>query len=675
MQLYSMVMTFARWNRFSQPSLNLTLVFNTNEKHTDPERRRLSGFCATTHKKIEPAISSNALANSFRHFIRDKDQGAQLGNDFIGLYKMYPPVEGAAHSVSKSDPTQKNRVAVAIKSPSLPPLWPYHRHVKRVVLNFAHPQASPQMLVKVLERIGSCCPDQIQSLDLHANEKMQAAGLESPAELERLFGSNFSKLRYLRLQGGFIDNQLLGALLKGFATPASPRCRLSQVFLGPGSVTDSAIDKLIAAASHSLEVLTVTSCVDMSGGALANLLTNCPKLRVLSVYKVLARDKELLEGLGIDMENNGTQGSALESMISYPSAPSRREIVAPLERLELGTVKLTIVGVAEIIRGTCQTLRYLVLETQHLKDDFLRGVVASLCKRLEGLHFDDTNHPAQPQQRQSMQGYISNREQRRRRRFFDFGRTRGTLETQLHSLVHHAHMPSVHHGQASYHLLRRNRVAIRSIPAPRQSPWLGDTTTEEWVLYGDCSLWAMSSIGSSTAADNGGSWNTGDTRDGSPSASRSRVKGIFLFVRAIGRCLVSLLSDGHSHGGNVTASPSQVTLDSALASTSDSDTSSDAGSQDNYEILLGRFGVDPRTVEVLIKTLQPSLRAFTALQTDLIAGQGKASAELIVATECSTAVSANYLTLVDRDEIQLRLVMLLSVLVLGIVASLNTQKL
>ncbi|KAG0305436.1 hypothetical protein BGZ98_004137 [Dissophora globulifera] len=270
------------------------------------------------------------------------------------------------------------------------------------------------MLVKALEAIRSRCADQIHALDLNASEKMQSAGLESPVELDRLFGTGFSQLRYLRLQGGLLDNQLLSALIKGITSrPLAPPCRLSQVFLGPGSVTDSAIDKLIAVAGHCLEVFSVTSCVDFSGTAIANLLTKCPKLRVLSVRRALARDRELLEGLGID-EGSDEITPLLSTTSGLPGSGSllrlpRKEIMAPLERLELGTVKLTTIGVTEIIRGTCQSLRFLVLETQHFEEGFMQDVVAKLCGKLEGLHFDDTEHAPHHQQPTPAQGTSSYR--------------------------------------------------------------------------------------------------------------------------------------------------------------------------------------------------------------------------------------------------------------------------
>ncbi|KAG0267769.1 hypothetical protein DFQ27_008266 [Actinomortierella ambigua] len=423
------------------------------------------------------------------------------------------------------------------------------------------------------------------ALDLHANEKVRAAGLEQTVELERLFGQGFTNLRYLRLQGGFVDNRLLSALLKGMrppiswsehhavgssnsspsATPrpsmtsnqakksgmphsyatkirtATPRlqpCRLSQVFLGPGSVTDSAIEKLVAVAGHSLEVFRVMSCVDVGGGALATLLTRCPKLRVLGVYRSLARDRDLLEGLGIELDDGfptppttfpgphtaatpiptatGVAAGTLAPMgltaaltaltntvvlpistavaaaapasalalapptVTLPNSalnfgnnntntitapnhtifeygggegarstvkPKRKEIVAPLERLELGTVKLTRRGVGEILKGVSTTLRFLVLETQHLSESFLQDVVMPLGMPLEALHF---NNPI-------------------------------TVEH------HHQGGAGSQGRQATRH---SGDVTAASTEPPKISDWLGETTTDQWVAHGDGALWA-----------------------------------------------------------------------------------------------------------------------------------------------------------------------------------------
>ncbi|KAF9359663.1 hypothetical protein BGX34_008218 [Mortierella sp. NVP85] len=540
----------------------------------------------------------------------------------------------------------------------LPPRWSYHNLVKRVVLNFAHSQASPQMLVKALECIQSQCRDQIQALDLHANEKMQAAGLEQPSELERLFGSGFSKLRYLRLQGGLIDNQLLGALIKGLVvlpTLATPPCRLSQVFLGPGSITDSAIDKLIVAAGHSLEVFAVTSCVDLGGGALANLLTSCPKLKVLSIHRSLARDRELLEGLGIDLDN------ALDQTDS-----PRKEIIAPLERLELGTVKLTTVGVAEIIQGTRHSLKYLALESQHFKEDFLRDVITPLCKKLEGLYFNEPELPShQHQQHQQQQAAHAQAagagHQRPRRRFFDLRRNRRRLD---------GHNAPVQ--QTSGPSSRRDVSSKRST----QSPWLGEISTEEWVRHGNCALWAASSVGSAMSYEN----NTAAPRTGQELPNPSRARNFSVIFRALGRRLVSMFSNdddvgaNHHHGEDGNNTPPLPTEEE------------EEDKEESYEEVLERFGIDPKTIDAVLLTLQPTLKAFTALKSDLIQGR------LEAATQCADAdtdtdvradmgmpmdvsdsaiVPIHEVTAEDKVETFLRLVVLLGVIALSALASIH----
>ncbi|KAG0288981.1 hypothetical protein BGZ96_007336 [Linnemannia gamsii] len=447
--------------------------------------------------------------------------------------------------------------------------WAYRRYARRVVLNFAHPQASPQLLVRALECIGSRCRGQIQALDLHANEKMQDSGLESPEELIRLFGSGFTKLRYLRLQGGFVDNQLLYALLNNFAssTPNQPSeetqggigdgrkafvehgirsstpapmlepCCLSQVFLGPGSVTDSAVERLIDVAGNTLEVFTVTSCVDIGGGALASLLTKCPKLRVLAVHRSLARDRDLLEGLGIPLEN-AIPGPQQHQHVHSPhllqsqhhhqdstnpndseDAPPqivRKPIVAPLERLELGTVKLTNVGITEILKATCRTLRFLVLETQHFSDGLLRNVISTLCTQLEGLHFDDPEKVQRLQQQMQGLGFSAGRRgPHLPRNQIVFGRSGRSFYSDP-SRHYRSQAQSQHNYSPSFQPQHYNgqEGVFGSTTAERQgggrgarltkvSAWLGETTTDEWVTFGDCALWS-SAASPAVSYDNGG---------------------------------------------------------------------------------------------------------------------------------------------------------------------------
>ncbi|KAF9121460.1 hypothetical protein BGX30_002568, partial [Mortierella sp. GBA39] len=563
---------------------------------------------------------------------------------------------------SARSPASQSHSPTNLQLPVLMPRWSYRRMPRNIVLNFSHPQASPHLLVSVLECIGSRCRDQVKALDLRANEKMQAAGLETPSELERLFGSGFSRLQYLRLQGGFVDNQLLGALTKGIISATSlppsseatasqerrlqqeqqqqqqtglsmplhmtPPCRLSQVFLGPGSVTDSAIAKLIVAASHCLEVFTVTSCVDVGGGALASLLTECPKLRVLAVHRSLARDVELLEGLGVDSDSMPSPTSPLGAILPdiLPS-PSRKQIVSPLERLELGSTQLTSAGIAEIVRGVSRTLRFLVLEPRHFKEALLRDVIVPLCKKLEGLHFDDPEHYYQHQLQQSRM-----QRQRRQQQNLDQQQPPHQIQSPSVNSIPVTMEAENRRPKKRYFKLRRSRrptatelspldanIACKDDTAaaqdddgssyPRPSPWLGETSTAEWVEYGNCALWAASAVGSTAGFEaNGGLISNGNGATGhSHSMSGSRGRGMSSFFRGIGTRLSSILSPRNNTNGN------QEDI-SALENT--------AAVATDYECdidrILARFGLPAAEVDVLRQVLAPTLKSFVVMQADLL---------------------------------------------------------
>ncbi|KAI8598002.1 hypothetical protein EDD21DRAFT_200106 [Dissophora ornata] len=638
-----------------------------------------SGLCAT----IDRIRSESIRGPLCRHTFRDGKQGTRASN---GEWERGANARGDRNLIPAANRVDRrprcNVLADVNNTSLLLPRWSYRRLVKRVVLNFAHPQASPELLVKALECLGSRCQDQVQVLDLHANEKMQAAGLESPAELQRLFSSGFSQLRYLRLQGGLLDNQLLGALIKGFSAPLAQPCQLSHVFLGPGSVTDSAIDNLIAVAGHCLEVFTVTSCVDFSGGALASLLTKCPKLRVLSVHRALARDKELLEELGVEIESNAPPSNSSALVTLNQHEPSRKEIIAPLERLELGTVKLTTVGISEIIRGTYQSLRFLVLETQHFKEDFLIDVVAKLCMKLEGLHFDDTSHSShQQQQHQATQGHTARAEQRPRRRFFEFRRTRRALD----ALHQHPHPPQHHHHPQGVmrpcaSVSQQHAHSSRGLnSAPRQSPWLGETSTDDWVQYGDCALWAVSTIESTVSPENNGTLNATATNP----SSLLRARNFSAFFRAISRRLVSLFSST-TDSPNVTGHGSNIVAASGVFAvpTLPTDPGLPTNAEIEYERLLERFGVRTESIDAVLQSLQTSLKAFTASRMDLMLTGSEASkgpvseGEGVIIGHPSSVLAHSPLMRIelspeDRLETFLRLVVLLGVLVFGAATSIQ----
>ncbi|KAG0376738.1 hypothetical protein BGX24_007284 [Mortierella sp. AD032] len=586
--------------------------------------------------------------------------------------------------------------------------WSYRQMPRNIVLNFAHPQASPQLLVNVLECIGSYCHDQARALDFCANEKMQAAGLETPSELERLLGSGFSNLRYLRLQGGFVDNQLLGALTKGIISstsssslteatsqerhrqqsgpsalfPVNPPCRLSQVFLGPGSVTDSAIAKLILAASHCLEVFTVTSCVDVGGGALASLLTECPRLRVLAVHKSLARDMELLQGLGFDSDSLPGPSSLLGAILPILTIPSRKRIVAPLERLELGSVQLTTTGIAEIIRGVGQTLRFLVLEPRHFKESLLRDVIVPDCKKLEGLHFDDPDHyyrqqlqqlrikhqqhrqhqqqrqhdeSQRPRQQQSSlrvdSPSVSETERRPKRRLFKLKGSRRSVvpepqrQDSTSTRVSHA-SPTQDEKYYSY---------------PGPSPWLGETSTAEWAEFGNCALWAASAFESATGfeAANGGSMTNGNGRaavaghyhsQSMMSGSRGRRRGVSSFFRGISTRLVSILSPRSSNDNTSNQQDINTLVDTAAAVSADT------------ESILARCGVGAEVVDMLRQVLMSTLKSFVVMQSDFLSVDNKSLSEEEVVGAAAAGDGDAELEILDEDEAYIRLAVVLVVM-------------
>ncbi|KAF9579555.1 hypothetical protein BGW38_004138, partial [Lunasporangiospora selenospora] len=550
--------------------------------------------------------------------------------------------------------------------------------------------ASPQMLVQVLECIRERFPDQVQALDLYASERMQAAGLERTNELERLLGTGFTGLRYLRLQGGLVDNQLLGALIKGMTTPSPatfsvgmPKpCQLSQVFLGPGSVTDSVIEKLIAVAGHSLEVIAVTSCVDVGGGALASLLTRCPRLRVLGLYRSLARDKELLEGLGLDPSEIpvvSTSANLASEGSSSKCQANRRVIIAPLERLELGTAKLSTTGVAEIVKGTCGTLRYLVLEPRHFQEEFLRDVIAPLCKNLEGIYFEDREYH-QPQQQQQYSSQYQHQFHRHQQHFHQRTqhqeRMQSRRSTKMHwsgigklfgmarsrhaarSLVQAAH-PQPHRGSrtsmddtestpsvrvstsAPWSSAAWGRVNSQSIDSRTTvSPWLGQTSTDEWVVRGDCALWATGSFGSTTAFESGYTGYSGGIGNNSHHGSgghlfsltedrraRQRGRRLLSFIRSVvPRSSLASARHATTTDNGVSSSGSSAHgghgsiwsgLDNAVSEQSGA-TSAVLTPAEDCERLLEKFGITPKTVEQVLRSLDGSLKRFQAMHVDLL---------------------------------------------------------
>ncbi|KAF8954486.1 hypothetical protein BGZ46_002908, partial [Entomortierella lignicola] len=645
---------------------------------------------ATATASILNNNNHNYNNQSSRMLVQRRHTSSSSNSKYKNSYQLF--------GASNETPLRSNRTRLSKARPR-EPRWLYRRHVRRVVLNFAHPQASPQMFLKVLECLRTRCPNQITALDLHANEKMRDSGLDNPEALGRYFSSGFSKLRYLRLQGGFVDNQLLCALIKGFGSaeplPSEEKesvdgsrqyqhsrhssfasvdstfspihCRLSHVFLGPGSITDSAVEKLIAAAGHCLEVFTVTSCVDVGGNALANLLTSCPKLRVLGVHRSLARDKDLLEGLGIEMDNLSTAatgpatgsihaqtnyqlfaggyvgggGVTSNSTTNYQSSQqprrTKKAIIAPLQRLELGTVKLTKVGITEIIKGTCETLRFLVLETQHFSEDLLTDVIAPFCSKLEGLYFDDPEYLQRQQQQMQGLGFSAGRRGAHLpNRHFEFGRSKRsfysdpTRQYQQTSPLQqtsgsqrqqqqqqHQQQQSQFLGSASMERQNSSSMMTRPSPAPKISAWLGETSTDEWVTYGDCALWT-NAASPAISFENGGA-DTGSQRlnNQHPRRQPPPLHNAYhndIYMRGL--------------------------TQSSSGSSSTSGAGMNIGNNNNglfireYEEVLEQFRVGRWTIENVIQTLRSSLTAFTVMQIDFIEeSQGQSELKMLMRHE------------------------------------------
>ncbi|KAG0049812.1 hypothetical protein BGZ83_005369 [Gryganskiella cystojenkinii] len=465
--------------------------------------------------------------------------------------------------------------------------WSYGRFVRRVVLNFMHAQASRDLFVETLETLSSnhrWYGQDYYALDLHANEKMRDGSRPrlptdknkfKTMDLDTLFGhgSGFSNLACLRLRGGFVDNQLLNALTRGMqarqqghdeqhsssalsGTAKITPSRLSQVFLGPGSFTDSAIERLIEVAGSSLEVVMITSCVDIGGGSLAKFLTLCPKLRVLGFYRSLTRDEDLFQGLGLDFEEDKRKSETGE--VESPTVP-RVTIVAPLERLELcAMLKMSSKGVATIVQGVSRTLKHLVLDSRHFHEDFLSEAILSPVLTLAGVG--------------SLQNLVS-------------------LCFKDESL-HHKHQQQHRlSGTTSHH-----RGPLGGLPFQR-SPWLGDTLTDIWIAHGGGS--GMSDFAHSRLSSMDHSRASIASIQSPSQGARDRFLSSF-------RCRGKALFDKICRRHTLTNTATLTSLDNG-----------EDDEEEPYESLLERCSVQQETMFKVIGGLS-RLRTFLVLCKDMI---------------------------------------------------------
>lgn len=153
----------------------------------------------------------------------------------------------------------------------------------------------------------------------------------------------------------------------------------------------------------------------------------------------------------------------------------------------------------------------------------------------------------------------------------------------------------------------------------------------------------------------------------------SRARNFSVIFRALGRRLVSIFSndddvgaaDQHGHDGNT--APTVPTEEE------------EEDKEESYEEILERFGIDPKTIDAVLLTLRPTLRAFTALKSDLIQGHAEAAiqdagTDMDVPMDPvldSAMVPIDEVPAVDKVETFLRLVVLLGVIALSALASIH----
>lgn len=339
----------------------------------------------------------------------------------------------------------------------------------------------------------------------------------------------------------------------------------------------------------------VTSCVDIGGGSLARFLTQCPKLRVLGFYRSLAMDEDLFQGLGILSEDKAemTMASSLsswsntESTTTSPTPPLRRKetrkaIVAPLERLELSTmIKMSSKAVSTIVQGVSQSLKHLSVDSKHFNEEFLEEIFTAPSssanlqglQRLESLSFKDGSFQQKQQHQQHRQHQPSS----------------GVARVQLSDSDDRSHQ--------------------------QKSPWLGDTTTEQWILHGGSPVDDyFHSPGSSM-----------DHSRVLPSSPNDRVRGRVLTCLLQGRNLLDRVC------GRQPATPIPA----------------HSSPKESYEGMLERFAVHSRTICRVIVVSR--LTSFTVLGRDLIVEHEVWRRQMEKQDSSTTALSTSAMLALSAD--------------------------
>ncbi|KAF9969150.1 hypothetical protein BGZ65_012215, partial [Modicella reniformis] len=175
------------------------------------------------------------------------------------------------------------------------------------------------------------------------------------------------------------------------------------------------------------------------------------------------------------------------------------------------------------------------------------------------------------------------------------------------------------------------------------NPWLGEISTEEWARQGNCALWAVSSVGSTTLYENSGVGTTdADQVSSTGPASSSRARNFSVIVRAIGRRFISMFSADDTDAGNqghIAALSVPVTASAPTNSNVVVVADPEEEEEDDYNKILERFGIDSKTIDDVLLSLRASLKTFIALKSDMIQGHLKATT-IAATTDTATATTA-----------------------------------
>ncbi|KAF9338640.1 hypothetical protein BGZ91_008309, partial [Linnemannia elongata] len=303
----------------------------------------------------------------------------------------------------------------------------------------------------------------------------------------------------------------------------------------------------------------------------------------------------------------------------------------------------------------------------------LRDVIVPLCRKLEGLHFDDPDHYYQHQ----LQQYRIQKQQQQQQHLDQQQPPDQIQSPSVNSIPVTMEAENCRPKKRSFKLRRFRRPTAPELSpldtsivhkddavvahdeggsgCPRPSPWLGETSTAEWVDYGNCALWAASAVGSTAGFEaNGGLISNGNGAAGpSRSISGSRGRGVSSFFRGIGTRLASILSPRHNTNGN----QEEV---SALESTAAVATDHEC----DIDRILARFGLTAGELDQLRQVLAPTLKSFVVMQADLlpVAESKPVALSLDSLAEGDDGLMDDTLEELGKEEANMRLAVVLTVM-------------